>query len=189
MKYICRIHSNPKFALLNLTAVSAPGKGICTTFYKENFNFVDRIDLLLSFLKPTYRRSGGVYLPNLQYILRILLLVQSLGLSEDEKWTYTGFDPKKYQDPKDDKYRGNLYKPQRQSMAKMHQSVVATWRTREAPIRLSFSSPANPQLEVQINNKTPPRSGQTIGLPRLASTALNSPSPKRPVRSRRGQRS
>ena len=83
-----------------------PGKPATIKFHSKTFNYVDRLDIMLSFLKYPHSTTSE-FMVILVYIQR-MFIVQAHSCCEDSRWDYEGFDPAKYKTDK--QYRRNLYK-------------------------------------------------------------------------------
>lgn len=89
------------------------------TFYKEHFNYVDRVDLLMSFLNPGYRTDSASLLW-LQHLVR-LSVVQLYTTEAEGNWSFEGIDINQYHT--NAKYRVGLESEQRKSVANKCKSL------------------------------------------------------------------
>jgi len=124
---------DPSFALECLISKDAAGKPETMKFHGKTFNFVDRIDLMMSFLHPP--RTESPYALIIFYLLR-LSIVQSHSLLQDSIWDYNGYDVEKYQS--DTEYRQSLYKEQRDSIVEFHEKLVENLKDHEQEIKDSL---------------------------------------------------
>jgi len=122
---------DPGFALRVLTSVEATGKSEIMEFHSKTFNYVDRLDLMLSFLQfPTRFRSPCLVV--LIYLQR-LAEVQCHSYVENEKWDWQGFDLKRYH--KEPDYRKTLYQSERKSIRLFHEELVNLIRNEETGLK------------------------------------------------------
>ena len=112
-------------ALKALTSDSAEGSPEPIEFYKDHFNYVDRVDLLISFLKHGIR-TDSVSFVWLMYLVR-LAVVQIYSTTAPGSWVLEPIDYRKYR--QDREYRATISSEQREFIkivcAKLQAEIMA----------------------------------------------------------------
>lgn len=125
---------DPSFALKCLTYREAKGKPDTMKFHSETFNYVDRLDMMISFLNFPHSFTNEHML--ILIYIQSMFIVQAHSCCEDSKWDYEGFDVPRYKS--DEEYRKKLYRTQKQSIKMFHKELLTAMRTQEDGLKEKY---------------------------------------------------
>lgn len=134
IRRIRRYHSNlcssHREALKHLTYANGTGKPPPQQFHAMTFNYIDRVDLLLSFIECKHLRYSEPYPYLLVYLLR-LVLVQCHSTLCENLWSYTQFH-------RDKDERARIYAVEIHTIRKYHEDIVKQFYEDEKGAKEAF---------------------------------------------------